>query len=141
MARTRYEDAGDYDDDDYDDRPTRRHRRDNEDDYYGERPSRRWQEDEYEDDYDDHPRRRMQPHRGAIILAFGLLGFLFCGIFGIAAWIMGKNDLAEMKQGRMDPEGKGLTQAGYILGSICVILNVLGIIAVVAVILLEEAAN
>ncbi|MEZ6139364.1 MAG: DUF4190 domain-containing protein [Zavarzinella sp.] len=129
MAKVRGYGDGDYDDDEYDDLPPRRRRR--YDDY---------DDDDY-DDYDDRPRRSLQPHRGAIILVFGLLGFLICGFFGIAAWIMGKNDLAEMKQGRMDPDGKGLTLAGYILGSICVIMNVLVIIAVVAVILLDKAAN
>ena len=38
----------------------------------------------------------VEPHRGGLILAFGLLGWLVCGFFGVAAWIMGKKDLAAM---------------------------------------------
>jgi len=65
----------------------------------------------------------MQPHRGVLILVFGILSFvLSCFIFGILAWVWGNADLAEMAAGRMDPEGRGLTQAGRILGMINVIL-------------------
>jgi hypothetical protein len=37
---------------------------------------------------------------------------------------MGNNDLAEMRAGRMDPEGEGLTNAGRICGIIGTILMV-----------------
>ena len=41
----------------------------------------------------------MKPHRGGVILALGILGLLVCAILGIFAWIMGNNDLAEMRAG------------------------------------------
>jgi hypothetical protein len=58
----------------------------------------------------------MKPHRGAIILVLGILGLVMCGVFtGLPAWIMGNGDLKEMDSGVMDPEGRGLTNAGKIL--------------------------
>jgi len=42
--------------------------------------------------------------------------------FGIAAWMMGRADLAAMEAGHMDPSGKSSTQAGMILGKVNIIL-------------------
>ena len=66
----------------------------------------------------------LNPHRGGVILALGILGLVACFICGIFAWIMGKNDLWEMDTGRMDPSGRGLTQAGRICGIVSVILPI-----------------
>lgn len=63
------------------------------------------------------------PHRGVLILVFGILGFVICFIFGIVAWTMGSGDLKQMDAGLMDPTGRGLTQAGKILGMIATFLN------------------
>src|SRR5262245_25370718 len=52
-----------------------------------------------------------QPHRGGLILTFGILGFLVCWPFGLAAWIMGSSDLSAMNRGQMDPSGHGLTMS------------------------------
>ena len=41
-----------------------------------------------------------------------------CPIFSLMAWVMGSHDLAEMRAGRMDRSGEGLTQAGQILGMV-----------------------
>ena len=60
----------------------------------------------------------MRPHRGVIILVFGILGFVVCQFFGIAAWVMGNSDLEEIDAGRMDPSGRDLTKAGRICGMI-----------------------
>jgi hypothetical protein len=95
-------------------------------------------------------RRGLAPHRGGLILVFGIVGLvsngliLGCGVFalliclpfGIAAWVMGHNDLREMAAGRMDPEGEGLTRAGKVIGIISCCLALLGIIASVAFIAL-----
>ncbi len=70
----------------------------------------------------------MQPHRGTMILVFGILGLLVCFPFGIVAWVMGNTDLKAMDAGAMDPEGRGTTQAGKIIGIVATILNVLGFI-------------
>ena len=60
----------------------------------------------------------LKPHRGAVILAFGILGLAVCQLFGIAAWVMGNNDLREMNRGYMDPTGRDLTTTGRILGMV-----------------------
>ncbi|MDA1052059.1 MAG: DUF4190 domain-containing protein [Planctomycetota bacterium] len=67
-----------------------------------------------------------RPHRGGMILTFGIVGVLCCQIFSIAAWVMGHADMKEINAGSMDPEGRGLTQAGMIIGIVGTILFVLG---------------
>ena len=67
----------------------------------------------------------MRPHRGVIILVFGILGFVICPFFGIAAWVMGNTDLEEINAGRMDPSGRDLTKAGRICGMIATGLLIL----------------
>ncbi len=85
--------------------------------------------DRYGDDYDDrrdagYPpsrRRDLLPHRGSAVLTLGILSLVTCAIgivLGIIAWVMGQNDLQEMRAGRMDPEGEGITNAGRICGII-----------------------
>lgn len=69
-----------------------------------------------------------RPHRGVMILVFGILGLVCCIIFGIIAWVMGNGDLREMDAGRMDPSGRGLTQAGKICGIVSVALAVVGLV-------------
>ena len=64
------------------------------------------------------------PHRGAMILTFGILGIACCFPFGIAAWIMGNNDLQQIDAGQMDPTGKGITNAGKICGIIGTVLGI-----------------
>jgi hypothetical protein len=97
--------------------------------------------DDFEEEYDDEinyrrsRRRYLAPHRGGMILTFGILGIIgpwLCGplwFFSILAWIMGHGDLKEIKAGRMDPDGEGMTKAGWIMGIIGTVLMVLGIAA------------
>ncbi len=69
----------------------------------------------------------VQPHRGGLILVLGLVGIVMgCPIFSLMAWVMGSGDLREMRSGRMDRNGEGLTQAGMILGMIPSILFIVG---------------
>lgn len=70
----------------------------------------------------------MRPHRGTMILVFGILGLVCCVAFGIAAWVMGSADEKAIAAGQMDPAGLGSTKAGRICGMISVILNIIGII-------------
>lgn len=81
----------------------------------------------------------LKPHRGGMLLAFGILGILCCIVFGILAWVMGSNDLKEMAAGRMDPSGEGMTKAGKILGIVGCVLAVLGILAWVAMMIFGVA--
>ena len=73
----------------------------------------------------------MKPHRGVLILVLGILGLVGCGIFtAIPAWVMGAGDLKEIDAGTMDPSGRGLTNAGKILGMIATILFIISIVVV-----------
>jgi hypothetical protein len=78
----------------------------------------------------------MKPHRGTLILIFGILGLVICGPLGIAAWVMGNSDLREMDAGTMDPSGRGTTQAGKICGMIATILMILAVVMFVLFFLL-----
>ena len=84
----------------------------------------------------------MKAHRGVLVLILGILSFVLCGIVtGIPAWIMGASDLKEMDAGTMDPAGRGMTNAGRILGIVCVALTVLGIVAAIVVVGLGVATG
>jgi len=77
----------------------------------------------------------LKPHRGTMILVLGILGLVACQVFGIPAWAMGRNDLAEMRAGRMDRSGEASTQAGMICGLISTILLIIGVLMVIPFIL------
>ena len=85
------------------------------------------------------------PHRGGFVLLLGLLGFstallalpfayfllplgLFTLALSIPAWIMGRNDLAAMHSGAMEPSGRGATRAGWLLGLLGIMLCALSIV-------------
>lgn len=62
-----------------------------------------------------------------MVLLLGIFGLKTCGILGVIAFILGRNDLREMDAGRMDPSGRGMTQIGYYLGIVSAILALLAI--------------
>jgi hypothetical protein len=71
-------------------------------------------------------RRDCEPHRGTLVLIFGILSLVvpYIGVaLGIAAWVMGHRDLKKIEAGAMDPEGRGLTLAGKICGIVGTILQ------------------
>jgi hypothetical protein len=113
MSRYR-DDDDDYDDDDDDE----------DDDVDVRRRSGRRRRDEYAD------ADGLKPHRGPLILSFGLIGLIgglflfFPTILGVVAWIMGHNDLAEMKNGTMNREGESNTYAGYVTGIIATVIGI-----------------
>lgn len=78
----------------------------------------------------------VRPHRGVMILVFGILGLVCCFIFGIVAWVMGNSDLQAMEAGQMDRSGEGLTKAGKIIGIISVALVIVGVVLQVLFIIL-----
>ena len=95
------------------------------------RPARRRR-----DEYDDRPDYE-RPHRGGMILAFGIISLVMfqCMIglvFGILAWVMGNSDLKGMADGEVDPEGKQLTQVGRILGIVGLGISALYMLFIVA---------
>ncbi len=87
------------------------------------------------------PNAMMKPHRGAAILALGIIGIVLCFITGIIAWVMGSGDLREMQEGIRDPEGEGLTRAGMICGIVGTCLAVLGILWYIIVIMIVGASG
>jgi hypothetical protein len=79
----------------------------------------------------------MKPHRGTLILVFGILGIVSCFPLGIAAWVMGKLDLKEMDAGTMDPSGRGNTNAGRICGMIGTLLAGIMLVFVIAALIVS----
>ncbi|KPK81369.1 MAG: hypothetical protein AMJ81_10650 [Phycisphaerae bacterium SM23_33] len=73
----------------------------------------------------------VRPHRGAVVLTLGILGIVPCFICGIVAWVLGNTDLREMRAGRMDPAGEGMTRAGKICGivGVCVAIGFVALYA------------
>ena len=69
----------------------------------------------------------LKPHRGSMVLVLGILSIVVCQPLGFFAWSMGKNDLRKMDKGIMDPEGRGITDAGKICGIIGVAIMFLGL--------------
>lgn len=94
----------------------------------------RLDEDDDDDDFDITRRRRRDylPHRATLILVLGIISFPLMSMCwlgfptGIAAWIMGTNDLRLMRAGVMDPTGESMTNAGRIIGIVVVCLNAIG---------------
>ena len=70
----------------------------------------------------------LRPHRGTAVLVMGLLGMLVFAPIGTVAWILAARDLGAMNRGEMDPEGRGQTTAGLVLGIIATVLMVLALI-------------
>jgi predicted Zn finger-like uncharacterized protein len=77
-------------------------------------------------------RRDAEPHRGTLVLVFGILSIVLGMSYivslvalpmGIAAWVMGQRDLARMRRNEMDPQGEGSTQAGWICGIIGTVIS------------------
>jgi hypothetical protein len=71
------------------------------------------------------PRRDLEPHRGGLVLALGVLSVVLlftcvlCPVslvLGLAAWVMGRGDLRKMQTHVMDPAGMASTREGYLCG-------------------------
>jgi hypothetical protein len=87
---------------------------------------------EVDDDLRDAPRRTRRdyvPHRGTLILVLGILSLTgFHILTGIPAWIMGSNDLKQIRAGIMDPAGESNTNIGRILGMVSTLIFIVAII-------------
>ena len=76
----------------------------------------------------------LAPDRGGVILTLGILGLVVCGVLSIIAWVMGAGDLREIREGRMNPAGYGLTQAGMVLGIVGCVLMIVGVLIIFLVV-------
>jgi hypothetical protein len=86
------------------------------------------------------------PHRGGLVLSLGISGlvlglFFACPVLSVMAWVMGNADLHEMRAGRMDPSGSGMTQAGQIMGMVVSLLWIAGCVIFLFVFLLVAGSN
>jgi DNA-directed RNA polymerase subunit RPC12/RpoP len=73
---------------------------------------------------EEEPRFDGEPHRGTGILVLGVVSLFVMPLpLGLLAWFWGSEDLKKMNAGRMDPEGRGSTQAGQVCGMISVLLS------------------
>ncbi len=72
--------------------------------------------------YEHGPMKSKRAHRGGLILTLALIGWFLVPILCVPAWIMGADDLKQMRAGRMDRSGEGMTQFGMIAGAIGTIL-------------------
>jgi hypothetical protein len=78
--------------------------------------------------YNEPPDRYSVPHRGGLVVTLGILSIFICivgFILGIMAWVMGANDLTEIRAGRMDRSGESTTQAGMVCGILGTIVQAL----------------
>jgi hypothetical protein len=83
--------------------------------------------------FSDHP----TPHRGGLVLVLGILGLVVCFVLGIFAWSMGNADLKAMQEGRMDPSGRDLTQAGKVCGMVGVIIQLIALLMMLLMMLVQ----
>lgn len=51
-------------------------------------------------------------------------------VFGILAWILGKNAASQIDAGLGNPSDRGMATAGYVMGVIAVVLSVLALCCV-----------
>ena len=80
----------------------------------------------------------MKPHRATTDIVLGVLGVLCCSFLSIPAFIMSKNDMAEMDAGRMDPSGRGTTNIARILGMVGMVLLVINVVYLVFFVFLRN---
>src|SRR6185295_1709919 len=102
--------------------------------------------EDYEYDRRARIRRDSEPHRGGLILTFGIVSvvapFTYClaplaVVLGLVGWVMGSRDLRKMRANVMDERGHGSTQGGYICSIIGTVLGLLVSLVCVGQILLS----
>ena len=66
--------------------------------------------------------------RATTALVLGIVGLICCQLLSIAAIVIGKSEMNDVDRGLAPVEGRGLAQAGFILGIVGAILLALGLI-------------
>lgn len=69
-------------------------------------------------------------------LVLGIVGVICCSLTAPFAWVIGKRAMDEIDASGSRMGGRGLAQAGYVLGIVGTILLVLGVVAVVGLVAL-----
>jgi len=72
----------------------------------------------------------VSPHRGILVLVLGIAGICFFPV-AIAAIVVGLHDLAEMKKGRRDAGGRGMTLGGVVTAAVGLVFLVLYFVSVI----------
>ena len=81
----------------------------------------------YEQPPQDHPRATMS-------MILGILGLVICGVIAPFAWRIGKRTMDEIDASGGHLGGRGMAQAGYIMGIIGTVFLALGVLfALVAI--------
>jgi len=84
---------------------------------------------------EEAPRRDLVPHRGGLILVLGVTSLCLSIVapvgllLGLAAWVMGHGDLAQMRRREMEDDGRSLTLGGMVTGIFGVVVSVLVFLA------------
>ncbi len=80
-------------------------------------------------------------HRAVVVLVLAICGWFLCAICSPVAFFMAKNDLAEIKQGAMDPSGEQLTKVGYWVSMIHMIFFAFLIVFYIFIFVVFAATN
>lgn len=75
-----------------------------------------------------------RPHRSSLVLGLAIAGLLCCAPLSIVAFVFGRQDLAAMDAGRMDPSGRSTTNTGRILGLVGIVLLIVQVVWVAVVV-------
>ena len=71
--------------------------------------------------HQDHPRATMS-------MILGILGIVICSVIAPFAWNMGKKTMNEIDASGGQLGGRGMAQAGYIMGIIGTVLLIIGVL-------------
>ena len=82
----------------------------------------------------DHP-------RATLSLILGILSVLLCQLISPFAWVIGKRTVNEIDASRGQLSGRGLAQAGYILGIVGTVLLALGVISLIVLLVFLVAVG
>ncbi|HTN73638.1 MAG TPA: DUF4339 domain-containing protein [Pirellulaceae bacterium] len=85
--------------------------------------------------------RHKKQHRAGLILTLPLLGWFVFPLLCIFAWVMGADDLKQMRAGRMDRSGEGMTTLGMIIGAIGTCLMILGVVLIFLILMMAIAGS
>jgi len=75
---------------------------------------------------------QVRPHRAIAVLVLGIISVILFPPLGLAAWLLGRSDIAAMRNGEMDRGGEGMTGVGQALGIVGTVLFFVGLLALVA---------